>query len=405
MENKYTLKEKLAAMGPGILIVGSFIGPGTVTSASKAGASYGFALLWTVVFSVIAVIVTQEMAARLGVVTQKCLSANLVEELSDRPVFKWGMVVLVVSAITLGGIAYMGGDLTGTAIGISALTGLPSNIIAPIWGVCILIILNMGDAIKSLEKLLAICVATMAFVFIVTMFVVKPDIGAMFAGAIIPTVPTGSLMTCVAMIGTTVVPYNIFIHTISAYKTWKDPKDLALARFDVNVSMIIGGIITAAIVITAGTVMKGMSVNSAIDMSVQLEPLLGSFAQPFLALGLIAAGVSSAVITPLGVSYVLAGMFGWEMDKKDKRFFWTNVAVVIFGIFVAATGYNPISIIMMAQVVNGVFLPVIVFALIYVTSRKRVLGEYVNKPLQNILGMGVFVISLILGVSSVISLF
>ena len=263
----------------------------------------------------------------------------------------------------------------------------------------------MGDAIKSLEKLLAICVATMAFVFIVTMFVVKPDIGAMFAGAIIPTVPTGSLMTCVAMIGTTVVPYNIFIHTISAYKTWKDPKDLALARFDVNVSMIIGGIITAAIVITAGTVMKGMSVNSAIDMSVQLGPLLGSFAQPFLALGLIAAGVSSAVITPLGVSYVLAGMFGWEMDKKDKRFFWTNVAVVIFGIFVAATGYNPISIIMMAQVVNGVFLPVIVFALIYVTSRKRVLGEYVNKPLQNILGMGVFVISLILGVSSVISLF
>ncbi len=118
--------------GREFLIVGSFIGPGTVTSASKAGASYGFALLWTVVFSVIAVIVTQEMAARLGVVTQKCLSANLVEELSDRPVFKWGMVVLVVSAITLGGIAYMGGDLTGTAIGISALTGLPSNIIAPI---------------------------------------------------------------------------------------------------------------------------------------------------------------------------------------------------------------------------------------------------------------------------------
>ena len=124
IKDRYTLKDKLKAMGPGILVVGSFIGPGTVTSATKAGAGYGYALLWTVVFSVIAVIVMQEMAARLGIVTQNGLAEELVKDLSDRPPLKWLMVALVAAAITLGGFAYMGGDLTGTAIGLSAITGI-----------------------------------------------------------------------------------------------------------------------------------------------------------------------------------------------------------------------------------------------------------------------------------------
>lgn len=317
IKDRYTLKDKLKAMGPGILVVGSFIGPGTVTSATKAGAGYGYALLWTVVFSVIAVIVMQEMAARLGIVTQNGLAEELVKDLSDRPPLKWLMVALVAAAITLGGFAYMGGDLTGT----------------------------------------------------------------------------------------TVVPYNMFIHATSSRKTWHDPKQLPLARFDTTVSMIIGGLITGSVMITAGTVMRGMEVNSAIDMAVQLEPTLGSFSVPFLAMGLIAAGISSAVITPLGVSYVLAGLFGWEMNKKDKRFFWTNIAVVVAGIIVAATGFNPIWIIMTAQAVNGIFLPIIVFTLVYVTSRSRVMGQYKNSMIQNVLGAAVFLISLVIGINSLTSLF
>ena len=140
-------------------------------------------------------------------------------------------------------------------------------------------------------------------------------------------------------------------------------------------------------------------------MAVQLEPTLGDFSVPFLGIGLIAAGVSSAVITPLCVSYVLAGLFGWEMSKKDKRFFWTNIAVVVAGIIVAATCFNPIAIIMTAQAVNGIFLPIIVFTLVYVTSRERVMGKYKNSMVRNVLGIGVFFISLIIGINSVISLF
>lgn len=132
VKRTFTFKEKLAALGPGFLIVGSFIGPGTVTSSTKAGAGYGYELLWCIIFSVIAVIVMQGMAARLGVVTQKGLEENLLLDFADRPVLRNLLVGLVVIAITIGGFAYMSGDLTGTALGVSALTGVPTSIIAPI---------------------------------------------------------------------------------------------------------------------------------------------------------------------------------------------------------------------------------------------------------------------------------
>ena len=244
-EKQFTLKEKLGALGPGFLIVGSFIGPGTVTSSTKAGADYGFQLFWCIIFSVIAVIVMQGMAARLGIVTQMGLAQNLVKDFENRPVLRTLLCGLVAVAITIGGFAYMSGDLTGTAIGISALTGISTRIIAPVWGLCILLLLSFaGDALKYLEKLLGACVIIMAVVFLVTMFVVKPDLGKLLAGCM-PSIPKGGLMTCLSLIGTTVVPYNMFLHAASAKRTWHSTDELPLCRFGTNVPMIIGGIVTA----------------------------------------------------------------------------------------------------------------------------------------------------------------
>lgn len=404
-EKQFTLREKLGALGPGFLIVGSFIGPGTVTSSTKAGADYGFQLFWCIIFSVIAVIVMQGMAARLGIVTQMGLAENLVKDFEDRPVLRNLLCGLVAVAITIGGFAYMSGDLTGTAIGISALTGISTRIIAPVWGLCILLLLSFaGDALKYLEKLLGACVIIMAVVFLVTMFVVKPDLSSLLAGCV-PNIPKGGLMTCLSLIGTTVVPYNMFLHAASAKRTWHSTDELPLCRFGTNVPMIIGGIVTGAIMVTAATVMLGMPVRNAMDMSIQLEPTLGVYAKPFMAIGLVAAGVSSAVCTPMGVSYVLAGLFGWKTNRSDKRYTITNFLVLITGIVIAGAGFNPIALIMTAQGVNGIVLPVVVGVTIYLTARRKIMGEFANSALENILGAGIFIISLILGVSSVISLF
>lgn len=401
----FTLKEKLAALGPGFLIVGSFIGPGTVTSSTRAGANFGLTLFWCVVFSVIAVIVMQGMVARLGIITQEGLAENLVHDFAERPLLRNLLCGLVAIAIAIGGFAYMAGDLTGTSLGLSALTGISTRIIAPIWGCCILLILFFAsDAVKYLEKLLGVCVIIMAVVFLITMVIVKPNIGELLRGCV-PTVPKGSIMTCLSLIGTTVVPYNMFLHAASAKRTWHSPEELPLCRFGTNVPMIIGGIVTGAIMITSATVMRGMPVNNAMDMAVQLEPTLGRFAQPFMAIGLIAAGVSSAVCTPIGVSYVLAGLFGWKTDRSDKRYTITNAAVLITGIIIAALGTNPLGLIMTAQAVNGIVLPVVVGVTLYLTSRSRIMGKYKNGPVTSILGLAIFAISLILGLSSFISVF
>lgn len=403
--NKYTFKEKIKGMGPGILVVGTFLGPGSITSATRSGASFGYTLLWTVIFSIVAVIVLQEMASRFGIVTQTGLAEGIMSYLKDRPVLRKLMASVIAISITLGGMAYMGGDLTGTAMGVSTITGIPTNIVAATWGCCILIIINIGDdVLKTLMKLLSVTVTIMAVVFTLTMIVSKPDLGEVFRG-VIPTIPPGSALTCGAMIGTTVVPYNMFIHATSSRRTWSDPKQLPLSRFDTTITMIIGGFITAAIMISAGAVIRGIEVTSAADMAGSLEPLLGRFAKPFLCIGMIAAGVSASTGTPLGVSYVLAGLFGWEMSKKDKRFFFTNIIVVVTGIIVAATGYNPVSIIMTAQALNGIFLPIVVFLLIYLTSREKLMGKYKSTPIQNILGIVVGIITLVVGISSVTSFF
>ena len=237
----------------------------------------------------------------------------------------------------------MGGDLTGTAMGASALTGVPTRIMAPILGVIVLIVLLfVGDAVKYLEKLLSVCVTLMAIVFLMTMLIVRPDFGELLRGCI-PTVPKGGLMTCLSLIGTTVVPYNMFLHAASAQRTWHTKEELPLCMFGTTVPMIIGGVITGSIMITSAVVMRGMSVNNAMDMAVQLEGTLGRFAQPFMALGLLSAGISSALCSPISVSYVLAGLFDWKTDGSDKRFLGTSAIILIVGIIISAIGTNPVS--------------------------------------------------------------
>ena len=212
-------------------------------------------------------------------------------------------------------------------------------------------------------------------------------------------------MTCLSLIGTTVVPYNMFLHAASAKRTWHSAEELPLCNFGTTLPMIVGGIVTGSIMVTSAAVMHGMTVNNAMDMAIQLEPTLGALARPFMAIGLIAAGVSSAVCTPMGVSYVLAGLFGWKTDSSDKRYTFTNAAVLITGIVIAALGTNPLGLIMTAQAVNGIVLPVVVGVTVYLTCREKIMGQYKNSMLQTVLGIAIFAISLILGVSSFLGVF
>lgn len=401
MGKKYTWVDKIKAIGPGAVITASFIGPGTVTACTKAGATFGYALLWTVIFATVATIVLQEMSARLGIVTQNGLG-EAVANTFDNPILKKISIILVGVSIVSGCAAYIAGDLAGTALGLTTIIGGKSNVVAPLIGTVVLILVFKGS-FKLLERLLTVLVGLMAVIFVTTMFVAKPDLGQILSGTFIPTIPHNGLFTVIAIIGTTIVPYNFFIHAASAKDTWSDPDELELSKWDIYFSISVGGLITAAILITSATLMRGIDVKTAADLSIQLEPLLGKYAKYFLSIGLFAAGLSSAIATPLGASYTLAGLLGWKYDNSDIRFKTTNIIIVLTGIIGSATGFNPISLILTSQALNGITLPVIVIFLVVVTSRKKLLGEHTNNLFQKIIGWIIAAISLVLGGSSLIS--
>ena len=401
-------KQRSAWLGPGLLISASFIGPGTVTTATVTGASYGFALAWAIVFSIIATIILQEMSARLGLMG-KISTGEAMRATFESPVAKLLMIALIVTAIGIGGAAYAGGDTTGTALALSDVTRLPVPVLSGIIA-AVLVLLLLTGSYKFFERFMTALVIVLVGVFLVTAVAVKPDIGALLHGMFVPGVPAGAAVTAIALIGTTVVPYNVFLHSNLVQEKWGDePQDLAMkkARVDNVVSISIGGLITLAILTTAATVMfsQGLAAESAADLAEPLRPMLGDAAPWVLAIGLFAAGMTSAVAGPLGAAYAICGVMGWSRDLKDSKFRAIYLTVVIVGAIIAITGVNPVQVIILAQAANGILLPVVAFFLLYTMNNKKLLGEHVNGLATNIIGGIIFLITVVLGGMTLIDLF
>ncbi|QDR78600.1 divalent metal cation transporter [Corynebacterium sanguinis] len=394
--------------GPGLLIAASFIGPGTVTTATVTGANFGYALVWAIVFSIVATIILQEMSVRLGLAARLSTGEALRQTFSSQ-IIKWLMIILVVSAIGIGGAAYAGGDTTGTALALASVTGW-SQVLLSVGVAAVVLALLLSGSYAFLEKVMTVLVGILALTFLVTAISVGPDLGAMLRSTFMPSVPDGAVLSAVALIGTTVVPYNVFLHSNLVQEKWGDePRDPALkkARIDNVVSISLGGLITLAIVATAAATMfaQGLQAESAADLAEPLRPMLGDAAPWLLAIGLFAAGLTSAVAGPMGAAYAICGVMGWPTDMKSQRFRIIVVVVVLFGAAISISGFNPIQIIILAQAANGILLPVIAFFLLITMNNKRLLGEHANSLVGNILGGLIFLITLVLGGLSLADLF
>lgn len=377
-------------LGPGLIITASFIGPGTITTSVVTGASYGFTLAWAVVFSIIATIILQEMSGRLGIATRLSLGEALRDVFSSK-VARGVMMVLVVAAIGIGGASYAGGDTTGTALALSTVTGVDLPIIAAIVVVLIGVLLWTGSY-KAIETVLTVMVVILGGIFLITAIIVRPPLPDMLTGMFVPTIPSGALLTTIALIGTTVVPYNIFLQSSLVQEKWGRDEDetvsLKESRLDTTVSISIGGIITLAVMATAlgGMYVHGMTAETAEALTRSLEPLLGDAAPWVFATGLFAAGFTSAVAGPLGAAYAITGTLGFSTDltKTPARIVWISV-LIVGGIF-AVTGTNPIEIIVVAQAANGLLLPIIAIFLMVVMNNRRLMGKHRNGPVANTLG-------------------
>lgn len=376
--------QKLKEIGPGAIITASFIGPGTVTTATRAGAGFGFALLWAVIFAIVATIILQEMVARIGVVTKQGLGENI-RELFDNKILKFASVYIIMIAVAIGCAAYISGDLLGTSLGVSYLFDVPENIVAPILGVIILILALTGGY-KIVEKLMIFFVILMGIIFVTTMFIAGPDILELLQGAFVPGIPSGSILMVIALIGTTVVPYNFFIHAQTASEKWGDTDKLSDMRFDTILMISAGGLITAAILITAGALIQGTEVTSVVELAAPLEPLMGGLAPIFISVGLFAAGFSSAIASPMGAAATVSSFMHWKGGFQNRKYKLIFAIVIIIGIITSAIGFEPLEVLLIAQALNGIILPLIAIFIMIVINKKGLMGEFKNAGWLNVLG-------------------
>lgn len=383
-------KRKGSLFGPGLIIAASFIGPGTITTSIVTGASYGFALAWAIVFSIVATIVLQEMASRLGLGGRIGLGEAMRRTFAN-PIAKILMVILVVAAIGIGGAAYAGGDTTGTALAVSSVLPIP------VWIIVVAIILAIAGLLisgsyKVVERVLMVMVVILALLFIATTFVVQPPFLEALKGMFVPSIPAGAALTAVALIGTTVVPYNVFLHASLVQENWGDMEEnkaIREARIDTVSSIAIGGMITLAVMATAfgGMFVHGIAAETGTDLAKALEPLLGDAAGWVFAIGLFCAGFTSALAGPLGAAYAICGVLGLSTDMKSWSFRLVWILVLAIGAFIALTGFEPVSIIIIAQAANGLLLPIIAIFLLITMNNKELLGKHANGIVSNVVGV------------------
>lgn len=384
--------QKLKNVGPGALVAAGFVGPGTVTTCTVSGASYGYTMLWALLFATVATIIFQEMAARIGIVTQEGLGENIRDRISH-PVLKWIAIVIVIIAIFIGNTAYETGNITGGILGIQAVADVPMIPIVIVLGILAFVAMWAGSY-KLVEKILTGIVIFMGLVFLITAFASPVDWGAVVAGLFTPTLPEGQagakgILTAVGLIGTTIVPYNLFLHASGAAERFKDPEQVSDARFDCVLSIGLGGIISMAILICAAANMHaaGITVTNGKDMAIALQPLLGNWATVLIGIGLLAAGFSSAITAPLSAAYAVNGVLGWGKTLKDLQFKVVWMIVLVAGCFMAVVlGKSPTELILVAQAANAILLPIMAFFVMYVANGKS-LGKWRNHAFANICGV------------------
>ena len=378
MEKK-TFMQKLKNMGPAAIITSAFIGPGTITTATLVGVKFQYALLWAVVFSGIALIVLMEMSSRIAIASHKNVIDAAIALKPESRGWRLFVQIFVGLAVGISCFAFQSGNEIGASAGLQDITGMPQWVSALIIGVIALIAALASN--KVLETIMQVFVSVMGVLFLVTAIAVAPNLGQVVTG-LVPVVPEGGL------IGTTLIGMNLILHSITSQGKYTSIEELPDARFDIRFNIIIGIIITASILITSGTVLygTGTSVNGALTFTKSLEPVLGSWARVVGDIGLLAAGLSSAIAVGFTFKTIFSALFHWEGGSSCTKAKLLAIIVIVFGTVLAMVNTSPAAIIVAAQAISGFILPFIAILLLVIANSKKLLGNYTNSVIRNVLG-------------------
>lgn len=379
------------------VISAAFIGPGTVTTAASSGAEFGVSLLWALTFSTFACFLLQEAAARIPLAS----GMNLGQALVERYGWRHFIPVFLAVAIILGGIAYQAGNILGAVSGALLLVDPASTMnwqviftlsIALLAGA----LLAIGN-IQKISRLLGIVVAVMGFAFIVVALGLDIDWGAAIGASIIPSFPEGSGILIIGLIGTTIVPYNLFLGSGLA----KD-QDIREMRWGLGIAIILGGIISMAILLVGSNMEAPFSFAGLAEV---MQTSLGTWAATLFGIGLMAAGFTSSVTAPLAAAVTAQSIFSkpdnmWKERSLPYRSVWGGVLLI--GMLFGLADVKPVPIIILAQALNGLLLPfVAAFLLLIVNDKKVMPAEFKNSTGLNLVSLLVVGVSIVLGLNQV----
>nr|WP_299339676.1 Nramp family divalent metal transporter [Allomuricauda sp.] len=387
-------------IGPGILVAAAFVGPGTITICTIAGVRFDFALIWAILLSILATMALQEMAGRIGFLSQQ----GLVDVVKNQIKVKWFrnfVIGVVLAAILIGNAAYEAGNIGGATLGLEGIyNSRDFPFLYPlIIGFLAFIILWIGSY-KILERIFIALVSLMGLCFVIAAILTKPSLLEILKGTFVPTFPDESILTIMALIGTTVVPYNLFLHAALVKEKWGTSGNLSVIRQDTVVSIAIGGIVSISILITAAA-SQITDVTNVMDMAKGVEPLFGRMAVYFMATGLFCAGITSAMTAPLAAAYVANSCFGWK-GTKDIRFKLVWMIILFLGVFFLSFDIKPIQVIQFAQIANAILLPIMAILLLWIANKKAIVGKHKNTWAQNLIGFVIIGFSFFLGIKSIL---
>jgi manganese transport protein len=377
----------LRYIGPGFLVTVGFIDPGNWAANVATGSIFGYPLLWVVTLSTLMLILLQHNAAHLGIATGLCLAeaANL----HLKPRFSRG---LLASAV-LASIATAMAEILGLAIGLNMLfrLSLPAGALL---GTALAVAMLFSNSYRRLEKWIMAFVSLIAFSFVFELLLVKVGWPAALKGLFLPAVPRHSLPLLMSVLGAVVMPHNIFLHSeVIQSRHWNLQDDRVIRRqlrfefMDTLAAMLSGWVINAAMIIVAAAVFRsrGLVITELPQAEATLRPLLGPAAAVVFALALVFAGFSSSVTAAMAGGSIVAGMAGkpFRLTGKSTR---AGVALTMGGALLAVFLLrDPFQGLIWSQILLSLQLPLTIFPLIRLTSAKKVMGPYVNSPLNRAL--------------------
>jgi Mn2+/Fe2+ NRAMP family transporter len=382
---KYRILAMLAVLGPGFITANVDNDPGGILTYSQAGAKFGYALLWTLFPTVIALIVIQEMAARMGAVTGKGLSDLIREEFGLRATF---VTMAILGVADFGNIA---AEFAGLASGM-AVFGVSKYIAVPIGAFLVWAVIVRGRY-KPVERTL-ILLSLMYFAYPVSAILAKPDWKLALHDTLVPRFSADSqyLLMIVGLVGTTITPWMQFYLQASIVEKGIDKRHYSLSRWDVILGCVMAGVIAFFVLVAcAATIFKAGQgeITDPAQAALALRPFAGEFATLLFAIGLVNASLLSAAVLPLATAYNICEGLGFESGVERRFseapiFYWLYTLFIVSGAgFVLIPRLPLLKVLLLSQVANGILLPFVLFYMLTLINRKRIMQEYTNKTWQN----------------------